>query len=297
MTTTLHRTSLSLLLRTLAAGLVLLSTSACQTNHITQVRDFPEGGQTMPSRLSIVTWNAQKGQHPDFKAKLQQLLDDEQPDLVFLQEATADLLNSAQIGGYFAGSWRYPWPGGKTIGLLSLSRIAPVDITPLPSRQREFMVTAPKLSLLTVYPLPNGERLLAVNVHILAFERWSTRGMRRQLHDLAVAIGHHSGPVILLGDLNTWSERRLAAMRRMAQDVALTEVTDFPPGRRAGAGSSGWLRWLLGVDPDLPLDRVFQRGFEDHHAQVLPYKVSDHRPLLVTLSLRGQSLAANAGTP
>lgn len=267
---------------------VLLSAlwcAGCQTTDITRVRGFHGSTEAMPTEVSIVTWNAQKGQNPDFRTELAQLIENEQPDLVFIQEATADLLKSTRLGGYFAGSWSYPWPGGKTIGLLSLSRIPPIAIKPLPSRHREFLVTAPKLSLITEYPLRNGERLLAVNVHILAFERWSTRGMRRQLQDLEIAIRHHRGPVIFLGDLNTWSDKRLRLLHDMAEGLALQEVTDFPAGRRTGAGSSGWLRWLLGVKPGLALDRVFHRGFEAGEARVLPYQTSDHPPLLVTLSV------------
>jgi endonuclease/exonuclease/phosphatase (EEP) superfamily protein YafD len=45
----------------------------------------------------------------------------------------------------------------------------------MPTRDREFGVTAPKVSLVTEYPLPNGKNLLAVNVHLLNFEVWSIK--------------------------------------------------------------------------------------------------------------------------
>ena len=71
--------------------------------------------------------------------------------------------------------WSYPWPGGKTIGVQTLSRVPPVRIQSMPTRYREFVVTAPKVSLVTEYPLPNGEIVLAVNVHLLNFEVWSIK--------------------------------------------------------------------------------------------------------------------------
>lgn len=270
----------------LLAVLVVGLSAACQKTRISQVQDFPIHQLTVPGSLSIVSWNGQKGQNPAFRADLARLIATEQPDLIFVQEATGDMLNSRQIGGYFASSWSYPWPGGKTIGMLTLSRVEPVNITPLPSRHREFFITAPKLSLLTEYLLPNGERLLTVNVHLLAFERWNTRGIRAQLEDIKTAIDRHPGPVILLGDMNTWNHKRLAILQAAAIEANLTEVTDFPPGRRGGAGDSAWINWLLGVNPELPLDRVYQRGFEDRSARVLAYGSSDHRPLLVTLELK-----------
>ena len=98
--------------------------------------------------ITIVNWNAQKGKHPQFASDLKLLLEQEKPDIVFLQEAKADLLEPEQMGGYFAEGWSYPWPGGKTIGVLTLSRVPPDRVQSVPTKYREFGVTAPKCRLL-----------------------------------------------------------------------------------------------------------------------------------------------------
>ena len=259
--------------------------AACRAPGISQVAEYPDRERTLPPHLSIVTWNTQKGGDPQFKADLRTLIAEEQPDFVFLQEAKADLSESNQIGGYFAGSWKYPWPGGPTIGLLTLSRVPPGRIEPLPSKGREFLITAPKLSLLTVYLLPNGDSLLAVNVHLLAFERWGTRNVRAQLDELQAIITEHPGPVILAGDFNTWSQKRLDLVDELAEELQLTEVTGFPAGRHTAGMRTSLMNWVFGIDKDLPLDRVYYRGFRHHTARVLPYGSSDHSAILVTLAL------------
>ncbi|MBT8366352.1 MAG: hypothetical protein KJP23_16765, partial [Deltaproteobacteria bacterium] len=189
------------------------------------------------------------------------------------------------MGGYFAEGWSYPWPGGKTIGVLTLSRVPSVRIQPVSTKYREFGVTAPKVSLVTEYPLPNGENLLAVNVHLLNFERWSIHKISNQLEDLKTIMTNHHGPIIMAGDFNTWNQKRLQLVKDVTRDIKLMEVTDFPEDRKTGDMNSDFWNAFLGVDKDLPLDRVFFSGFKSTAARVLNYKSSDHTPILVHLKL------------
>lgn len=259
--------------------------AACQARDIVKVSDFPEQARPVAARISIVTWNAQKGQSEQFKPDLARLVVEDKPDFVFIQEARSDLLTTNEIGGYFASSWSYPWPNGTVIGLLTLSHVPPLRIQPMPSKHREFFITAPKLSLATEYPLFNGQRLLAINVHLLAFERWGTTGIRSQMNEIGNVMEAHTGPIILVGDFNTWSQKRLDLVEKVIERVGLKEVTAFPLGRRTGDKSSSFLNWLFGIDEEIPLDRVYYRGFAHHSAKVLPYDSSDHRALKVLLAL------------
>ncbi len=259
---------------------------SCRGNGTIQVAEFPGQGQTLPATITVVNWNSEKGKHPQFAADLKNLLEREKPDIVFLQEAKADLFEPEQMGGYFAEGWSYPWPGGKTVGVLTLSRVPPVRIEPVPTQFREFGVTAPKISLVTEYPLPNGETLLAVNVHLLNFERWSVKKISRQLQDLKSIMAKHTGPILMAGDFNTWNRKRLDLVKKVTRHVKLKEVIDFPTGRTTGDTKSGFWNDVFGVEKDLPLDRVFFFGFDPSAARVLRYDTSDHRPILVKLTVR-----------
>ena len=66
----------------------------------------------------------------------------------------------------------------------------------------------------------------------------------------------------------------------------LTEVMDFPLGRTTGDLESDFLNSIFGIQSDLPLDRVYYRGFSIDSARVLPYESSDHRPIAVRLTLK-----------
>jgi len=265
--------------------LVVALTVSCRGKGATQVAAFADKAQALPTGITVVNWNAQKGKNPLFAEDLKLILEQEKPDIVFLQEAKADLFEPQQLGGYFAEGWSYPWPGGETIGVLTLSRVPAVRIHPVPTKYREFGVIAPKVSLVTEYPLANGENLLAVNVHLLNFERWSLKKISHQLEDLKKIMASHSGPIIMAGDFNTWNQKRLHLVKEITQDIQLKEVTDFPEGRKTGDTSSTFWNKVLGIEKDLPLDRFFFNGFKPSTARVLNFTSSDHIPILITLEL------------
>jgi len=266
-------------------ALIFALSVSCRGTGIKKVAEFPEQDQTLPHTIVLVNWNAHKGADPQFNSDLERLLEQEKPDIVFLQEARADLIQVEQMGGYFANGWSYPWPGGAMVGVLTLSRIPPVRIEPVSTKYREFFVTAPKISLITEYPLPNGESLLTVNVHLLNFERWGDLKFRDQLEDLKFILKIHSGPIIMAGDFNTWNEERLQLVEEIAGELKLTEVMEFPDGRTTGDMKSDFFNSIFGIQAELPLDRVYYQGFSIDSARVLPYESSDHKPIVVQLTL------------
>jgi len=266
--------------------ILIAVTVSCRGKGAGLVAEFADQSQTLPASITIVNWNAQKGKNPQFASDLKLLLEREKPNIVFLQEARSDLFEPELMGGYFAEGWSYPWPGGKTVGVLTLSRVPPVRIEPVPTKYREFGVTAPKVSLVTEYPLPNGKNLLAVNVHLLNFEVWSVKKISHQLEDLKTIMANHQGPIVMAGDFNTWNQKRLDLVKKVTRDIELKEVADFPKGRTSGDTRSGFWNEVLGVEGDLPLDRVFFSGFNPTAARVLQYDTSDHRPILVKLQLQ-----------
>ncbi len=264
--------------------------NGCQSTEILRVADFSSAEQ-LPNHITLVSWNAQKGSDVRFRADMAHLLVQHNPDFVLMQEATEDLLIHQGIGGHFAGSWRYPFPKGPTIGLMTLSKVPPGQLMPLPTRHREFFVTAPKLSLATQYPLPDGRNLLLINVHILAFERGRNKAVAEQLQGLKVVMLAHEGPIILAGDFNTWNRQRLGMLEQLASELGLTEVVGFPDGRRTGGTGYRWADKVYGISWDLPLDRIYYRGFSAYSAEILPYDSSDHAALLVKLALHSEPVA------
>lgn len=271
-------------LNLILAVIIALSVS-CRGTGVMKVAEFSEHDQSLPRTITLVNWNVQKGASPQFVDDLARLLEQEQPDIVFFQEARTGLIQVEPMGGYFANGWSYPWPGGTMVGVLTLSQIPPLRVEPVSTRYREFFVTAPKVSLLTEYPLPGGKSLLTVNVHLLNFERWGDLKIRDQLADLKSLMIIHPGPIIMAGDFNTWNEKRLQLVEEIAVELKLAEVMDFPAGRTTGDMGSDFFNSIFGIQTELSLDRVYYRGFSIDSARVLPYESSDHKPIAVRLTL------------
>lgn len=268
--------------------MVLLAASlavGCRTTGILALPPADAASFPAPAAFTLVTWNAHKGKHERFRNDLRELVAEADPLLIFLQEARAGLVDEPRLAGSFARGWHYPWPGGATIGVLTLSWSVPIRLVSLHSQWREFLVSAPKVALVSEHRLADGTSLLALNVHLLNFERWSTFMLGAQLEGLRAVMSDHAGPIVLAGDFNGWSERRLALVEQTVREVGLDEVRPFGAGRRTGDLGWSFLNWLSGVDPTLPLDRVYYRGLVPGRVEVLPYTSSDHSALLVRFAL------------
>jgi endonuclease/exonuclease/phosphatase (EEP) superfamily protein YafD len=282
----------------ISLGLLVLATfslAGCRTGGIERLPAGLGAPDRAASTFTVLSWNAQKGRDDRFRGDLRTLLAEHVPDLVFLQEARADFAPRPGLEGFFARSWSYPWPGGTTVGVLTLSATRPTELRSLPTRHRELGVTAPKVALLSEHTLPGGERLLAVNVHCLNFEVGVTRALKAQLESLRRAMSEHRGPIVLAGDFNSWSERRLELVDRLTRSLGLSEVHSFEGARRTGDLGSGLANRLFGVDPSLPLDRVYYRDLRVRRARVLSYDSSDHAPLAVTFALPTSSPEIQGG--
>ena len=271
--------------------------TSCRVTGIKPLSPLVAEHQALPPRITLVSWNVHKQSDTRLPADLHALVRQQRPTLVFLQEATAELLDSPLLPGHFAPSWHYPWRAGSETGVLTLSQVAPTRSEVMPTRWREFFLATPKAALATEYLLPTGARLLAVNVHCLNFERWGTLKFHAQLTALKARMAKRRGPILLAGDFNTWNQRRLRLVAALARDLQLREVGEFSSDLKTGDRQSAVLNWLLGIDRTLALDRVYYRGLSPLSATVLPLTSSDHRALQVTFAVEGASATVSGSFP
>lgn len=81
---------------------------------------------------------------------------------------------------------------------------------------------------MTVYPLPDTRLLMVVNIHAVNFSL-GVDVYSKQLLPIGDQIAHHSGPVIMAGDFNARSRRRMNALYRFAREMSLRGAfTDDP---------------------------------------------------------------------
>ncbi|MDO3386782.1 endonuclease/exonuclease/phosphatase family protein [Gilvimarinus sp. SDUM040013] len=214
----------------------------------------------LPEQLHLVSWNIYKANRDNLLSDLQQLAGT--ADILLLQEAFVDE-RLTRLKPY----WRFApgyVDGNRATGVLTLS--------PWPARVHcrfthlEPWLRTPKATAVLEYQSSAG-LLLAVNLHAVNFE-FGIEAFTAQLSDVRKLVEDHSGPVVLAGDFNTWSEERTALVSEYFSALELTPANFSQDNRTTTFGNA--------------LDHIWTRGVKITASEVPLHNSSDHNPLLIT---------------
>lgn len=221
--------------------------------------------------LRVASWNLHKNGTPGWDTDLARIAAGS--DLLLLQEAAMSeaLLQVLAAAGYdwtLAGSFAL---NGRETGVLSAARVRPTSACV--QRAFEPLLRLPKAAAITRYRMRGTDETLAVaNLHAINFAL-GLGDYRAQLQAIAQELAGHRGPVIVAGDLNTWSPVRLDVVDEVMHGMGLAPV--LPPVDTR----SRFLRQQV--------DYLYVRGFDVLHAEAPEVESSDHNPLVATLRLHG----------
>jgi endonuclease/exonuclease/phosphatase (EEP) superfamily protein YafD len=230
------------------------------------------GAASLPLRgldLRVLSWNLHKNDDPGWDTDLARFA--AASDLLLIQEAalTARLQRVLHDAGYdwlLASAFTLH---DQATGVLSAARVRPLSACV--QRCFEPLLQLPKSAVITRYALQGVAQTLAVaNVHAINFTL-GLRAYRAQLEALAAELADHRGPMIVAGDLNTWSSARLDVVRAVMQRLGLVSVLPLIDTRSRFLGRQ--------------VDYVFVRGLEVVSAEAPEVVSSDHNPVLTTLRL------------
>jgi len=235
-----------------------------------------------PIEVTIATYNIRHGRGMDNVVDLQRTgaaLRALNADVIALQEVDRDVQRSGrvdeatalgeQLGMTPAFGAFMPYQGGE-YGLALLSRfpVRRAQALRLPDGNE------PRVALLAELELPNGARVLAVNVHFDWVESDSFR--IKQVEALATVLDTVSLPIILLGDFNDVPGSR--TMRRWSSRFATVEK---PASDRFTFSS---------IMPEKEIDHILvapRHAWEPLSARVVTDTMtSDHRAFVGRLRLR-----------
>lgn len=217
--------------------------------------------------IGVLNWNILKGDRRSWNKDFQSI--SRNMDLLLIQEAylnenVLDGLSKAQMGWIFSPSFFYAANNVPT-GVLTASHARPIYCRAL--RAREPIIRTPKSSLITKYRLAGENQVLLVaNVHAINFS-FGGKSYKSQASELKQEMQNHSGPIILAGDFNTWSEKRLQSLHEITDLLGLRPV-QFSTDHRKKVFKKA-------------VDHIFYRGLRVADARVLRVRSSDHNPMLV----------------
>jgi endonuclease/exonuclease/phosphatase (EEP) superfamily protein YafD len=255
----LQRSDGTLQVQTLACGRITSITAG--------TRETPSTTGLDPAGIRILTWNIHKQGDRGWQQDLRSFAAG--TDVLLLQETVLDtvlqqMIADAGMRWVMASSFIY---GNLDMGVLTASRAEP--IASCTQRVVEPLLRLPKSAVVSWFPLRGETTTLAVvNVHAINFSL-SLGAYRTQLRAIGDALAHHRGPIIVAGDLNTWTDARVDAVRDLARQLQLTEVP-FLADRRSH---------FFGHE----LDHVYTRELATLASSVTRVTSSDHNPVAATL--------------
>ncbi|MGK0408333.1 MAG: endonuclease/exonuclease/phosphatase (EEP) superfamily protein YafD [Shewanella psychromarinicola] len=229
---------------------------------------IPKANLDMDGQLAVASWNIYKQQNAGWQTLLSQLA--KQNQLLLLQEVKLSdkfqqwrQQNQQQLA--MVQAFRQ---GDIPLGVMNLSEVAASQSCGYLTA--EPLIQFPKSSLLSYFPLSNGETLLVANLHSINFE-YALDSYTEQLQQLLPALRAHKGPIIFGGDLNTWRSARLSMLAQTTKALGLKEVTPAEDTRTTVMG--------------YPIDHLYFRGLTLESARVITTQTSDHHPLLAQFRL------------
>lgn len=231
---------------------------------------------SLKSRFKLLNWNIEKAKQGENWANDFSKL---APgfDIIVLQEVEwTDLIKREftelkPLGWTYFTMWRRTEDKSLS-GMPMGSKIAPVTEKFERTEDREPIIKTPKMTTYQTFKvkgLKASETLLVANIHAINFV--SKGKFKRHIQLVINHVKAHVGPVIFIGDMNTWSHSKKEALLEMTASVGL-QYFDFPRPEVPGMHSD--------------LDHVFARGLKIHSVKFLEtITTSDHFPIAVDAEL------------
>ncbi|MDP9317447.1 MAG: endonuclease/exonuclease/phosphatase family protein [Chloroflexota bacterium] len=230
--------------------------------------------------LEVDVWNTFKGKRERYYDVLSEQTAD--AELILLQEFRHDPLLEMSHRRIFAGRDAdmavsfYTRPNYEApTGVCTVSAVRSLKTLFLLSRYQEPVTKTPKMAICTYYPIdrpdcPPDEALLVLNSHGINFRL--RRPFLDQMLQFEAQLRHHVGPIILVGDFNTWEQGRVRILEAVAHSIGLKHIA-FPQGVKSVRGHQ--------------LDRVYARGGDAVQQRVVVDPgASDHSMLSFKFIIR-----------
>ena len=220
----------------------------------------------LPAEFNVASWNIYKQGGDDWLPQLEKLTSSH--DLVMLQEAKLSFLLQ-QLFQRQQLSWTqveafsiYDQP----MGVLTAGKVAPQAVCK--QTVTEPWIRFPKSSLISYFDWAGSDQpLLVANTHMINF----TLGVdefNQQLAGMLAVINQHPGPVILTGDFNTWTNKRINELLALTDAAGLKQVSYRQDVRVTAFGHA--------------LDAMFFRGMHLINASSYTADASDHNPIVAS---------------
>ena len=224
--------------------------------------------ETNISKLNLLCWNVAKlTQKEEFKNFFKELVEKEKLNYFVLQEVKSDISFSLEIFKTYSYILCANIQTAKNIyGVMNLFSIPCLDNYTLLSEKKELKLATHKSIIIAKHKI-NDKVVIVVNIHALNFV--PLKDFEFELNILKEELIQHSGALIVAGDFNTWSKKRVEVLNSFCEDLELKDA-------------------ISSTNKDIKqffknsLDYIFFRGLTCEYAKVINTSLSDHNPIIAS---------------
>ena len=227
----------------------------------------------LPNTFSLLVWNIHKeNQEPLFKETLSVLLKTYPSDLLLFQEVKHLKTSAYTLENYSYALASNIETSKNIFGVTTAAKVQFKSINTFMSSNRELGGLATHKSLLiTEHCFTPTKSIHIVNLHAINFV--SLKSFTLELAKIKQILQTYSGPMIIGGDFNNWSERRVKVLENFQKELHLKKATIEQPH---------YIKTIFSK----PLDHIFYRGIRLIKAEAInTKKVSDHNPIHATFKV------------
>ncbi len=229
-----------------------------------------------PDSISVLNWNIYKGGKETFRYWFAYLAKDK--DILNIQE----MYLTPELKTFFTAfrnknimATSFMTKDKIRTGVMTASHVSANKALYLLSPDLEPITNTPKATLFTYYPIKDRKNhLLVVNIHGINFVK--NRSFEDQITQVFSVLQNHHGPIIFMGDFNTWNKERLNFLNALIFENGLNEIK-FSPDERTTFNEN-------------PLDHVFYTNdLVVENARVIgDINGSDHKPIVFNIKYIGK---------
>lgn len=227
----------------------------------------------LPLQFRALLWNIQKAKHKE-KWVSDFLKVARNRELILIQEAVLNQYMIPTINSFHYLGWTFATSFfnfdniATGVSTASISKSVKEDF--LRSPDVEPFLKTPKMTLLSIYMLADGQKLLVINTHGLNFV--GNEKFYQQIENIISKLEGFQGPCLWAGDFNTWNSSRLNYMEERLLPLGFRKV-DMNSNNKI-----------------FSLDQIFFRNINIKNLVIWKdIKSSDHYPITFDLSIMNEN--------
>lgn len=228
----------------------------------------------LPPRFKILNWNIEKMKSQDKWANDFHMIS-AGVDLFTIQEAVSDSIfqDELKLKNFYEWVYYISWVREEDFsssGLVTGGVVKSVSTSFARTDHLEPIIKTPKLTSANKYKIQGlNKELMLLNIHAINFV--SKAKFTSHIEKSLELIKKHKGPVIFVGDFNTWSDARFEILMKLTKAAGLKHYNNFK--RPTGQGMHS------------DLDHFFGRGINVNKIEMLDVRSSDHFPILADITI------------